>query len=326
MDPNNQPIIDLGGQHIPLGSDFKVGPITSTDLVRTSLRTFQNLQSHFTQQLQLFLLDLKAGKTSALLSLIISISLGAWLIYLIWYNFLEPAETETVNKEPEKEPIVLRDFTIEQLREFDGKNGKPIYIGLDGEVFDVSGAPEYYGVGAAYHCFAGRNSTRAMAKFSFEETELSNNDISDLSPFEKSTLEDWVQKFKYFKCYPVVGRYSFPADMGQLTGDYVMQHIGRQELIVGRINPSVLVCLKSRVYDVSYGGFDLYGPDGPYHLFAGRDASRCLAKMSFKNEDVQSQDLTDLSPQELKTLDEWVHKFENVKKYPVVGSLIPSSP
>jgi membrane-associated progesterone receptor component len=318
----NRPVIDIGGQQIPLSSDFKVGPITSGDLSRTIVQYAQMWKITWITEFNSYILDLKAGKTSALLSLLISIGLGAWLIYLIWCNFLEPADVEQATPmENPKDPIELRDFTIEQLREFDGSKGKPIYIGLNGDVFDVSGAPEYYGVGAAYHCFAGRNSTRAMAKFSFEEAELANNEISDLSPFEKSTLEDWVQKFKYFKCYPVVGKYSFPPNLGCLKSDELIGHIGREVLKPDRINPPVLVCLKSKIYDVSYGGFDLYGPDGPYHIFAGKDASRALAKMSFQTEDIQSNDLSDLNPQQLKTLDEWIQKFEQVKKYPVVGSL-----
>ena len=53
-------------------------------------------------------------------------------------------------EEEEKEPIVLRDFTLEQLREFDGLNNKPIYIALKGEVYDVSTARNFYGEGSGY--------------------------------------------------------------------------------------------------------------------------------------------------------------------------------
>lgn len=323
MDPN-QPIIDIGGQQIPLGSEFKVGPITSTDIFHTTSQSLEKVVLKLWGHAQLFLLDVRAGKSSALMSLSLSVALGAWIIYLVWYNFLESEPEHPPTEVPAKEPIILRDFTIDQLRDYDGTNGKPIYIGLDGDVYDVSGAPEYYGVGAAYHCFAGRNATRAMAKFSFEETELSNNTVSDLSPFEKSTLEDWVQKFKYFKCYPVVGKYSFPPNMGQLTHEKLAHYNGSHEIEPDRVNSPVYLCLKSVVYDVSYGGFELYGPDGPYHLFAGKDASRALAKMSFQVEDVESWELSDLSEQQLKTLDEWIQKFEKVKKYPLVGSMSPN--
>lgn len=56
--------------------------------------------------------------------------------------------SHATKKEEDEEPIVLRDFTPDQLRAFNGENGKPIYIALKREVFDVSKAPEYYGKGA----------------------------------------------------------------------------------------------------------------------------------------------------------------------------------
>jgi DNA replication protein DnaD len=36
-----------------------------------------------------------------------------------------------------------------------------------------------------------------MAKLSFEEEDLANPSYADLSPFERSTLSDWIEKFKY---------------------------------------------------------------------------------------------------------------------------------
>ena len=69
----------------------------------------------------------------------------------------------------------------------------------------------------------------------------------------------------------------------------------------------------------------MYSLGGPYSLFAGKDVSRALAKMSFKDEDVNNSDISDLTAEEKKTLEEWEVKFTNVKKYPVVGKLLYSS-
>ena len=40
---------------------------------------------------------------------------------------------------------------------------------------------------------------------------------------------------------------------------------------------------------------DFYGPEGGYHLFAGRDASRALAKLSFEEADLAQPQIDDLS-------------------------------
>jgi len=78
----------------------------------------------------------------------------------------------------------------------------------------------------------------------------------------------------------------------------------------------IYISLKGIVYDVTAAeGF--YGPEGAYHLFAGTDASRGLAKMDFK---ATESGWADLSYSELSTLDEWVEKFNF--KYPVVGKLL----
>jgi hypothetical protein len=51
-------------------------------------------------------------------------------------------------QQEDKVPIIkLRDFTIVQLKEFNGNDNKPIYISLRGDVFDVTIAKELYGEG-----------------------------------------------------------------------------------------------------------------------------------------------------------------------------------
>ncbi|KAL1891325.1 hypothetical protein Cpir12675_005009 [Ceratocystis pirilliformis] len=74
------------------------------------------------------------------------------------------------------------------------------------------------------------------------------------------------------------------------------------------------VAIKGIVYDVT--GNKSYQPGGPYAAFAGKDASRALAKVSTKDEDVKSewQDLTD---KEKSALNDWVTFF--AKRYNVVG-------
>lgn len=61
-----------------------------------------------------------------------------------------------------------------------------------------------------------------------------------------------------------------------------------------------------------------YGPGGPYALFAGKDASRALAKMSFEDKDLNG-DLTGLGVFELEALQDWEYKF--MSKYVKVGTI-----
>ncbi len=45
-------------------------------------------------------------------------------------------------------PTVKQDMTLRQLREYNGTNGKPIYVAVKGEIFNVSSHPsgvELYG-------------------------------------------------------------------------------------------------------------------------------------------------------------------------------------
>lgn len=65
---------------------------------------------------------------------------------------------------------------------------------------------------------------------------------------------------------------------------------------------------------------DFYGPGGPYALFAGRDASRALGKMSFEETDIKNSDVTDLSKYEKDVLDDWENKF--TFKYEDVGRIV----
>ncbi|POS82655.1 hypothetical protein EPUL_006567 [Erysiphe pulchra] len=93
----------------------------------------------------------------------------------------------------------------------------------------------------------------------------------------------------------------------------------------GQKDTPVYIAVRGNVFDVSLGR-SFYGPGGPYENFAGRDASRGLAKGSFE-EDVLTKDLeapldtlSDLTADELEALQGWEDKFN--QKYLVVGRLI----
>lgn len=63
-----------------------------------------------------------------------------------------------------------------------------------------------------------------------------------------------------------------------------------------------------------------YGPGSPYSMFVGKDASRALALLSFKPEDINGN-IEGLSEEELVILQDWEYKF--MEKYVKVGELVP---
>lgn len=81
------------------------------------------------------------------------------------------------------------------------------------------------------------------------------------------------------------------------------------------LSKPLLLALKGRVLDVTSGS-EYYGPEGPYKLMAGRDASYAFAMMSLKAEDAHA-DLAGVPDEHLKILDDWYDKL--TAKYPTVG-------
>lgn len=97
----------------------------------------------------------------------------------------------------------------------------------------------------------------------------------------------------------------------EITLDQLKQYDGSDP------SKPIYIGVKGRVFDVSTAQ-SFYGPGGSYAMFAGKDASRALAKMSKNDEDVIGS-LDGLTEKELGVLADWERKFE--AKYPIVGSL-----
>lgn len=79
----------------------------------------------------------------------------------------------------------------------------------------------------------------------------------------------------------------------------------------------IYVAIRGRIYDVTSGN-SFYGPGGAYCVFAGKDASRALAKMSKDESDVVPN-IEGLTEKEIGVLVDWEKKFQ--AKYPVVGTV-----
>ncbi|KAH9840811.1 cytochrome b5 [Rhodofomes roseus] len=92
----------------------------------------------------------------------------------------------------------------------------------------------------------------------------------------------------------------------------------------GEDGKRILLAINGIVYDVT-AGRNFYGPQGMYANFAGRDASRGMAKQSFDLEMLTPLDqpldkLDDLTPDEIENMRGWMDHFSN--KYIVCGKLV----
>ncbi|KAN0031179.1 hypothetical protein ACTA71_010260 [Dictyostelium dimigraforme] len=86
----------------------------------------------------------------------------------------------------------------------------------------------------------------------------------------------------------------------------------------------IFIAIKGKIYDVT-GKKSTYGPGGSYHLFAGNDATVCLAKSSFEEVDLNqpwtTQSLEELTPDQKDSLKNWIDFFS--ERYSLVGNVIP---
>lgn len=90
-------------------------------------------------------------------------------------------------------------LTEAELATFDGTNGKPIYVAVNGSVYDVSASPELYGPGGSYAFFSGKDGARAYITGCFA-TDLTH----DLRGVPK---EDWVELVAWKLFYETHSKY-----------------------------------------------------------------------------------------------------------------------
>ncbi|KAG6739196.1 hypothetical protein POTOM_056783 [Populus tomentosa] len=96
------------------------------------------------------------------------------------------------------------DFTADQLLQYNGTNpSNPIYVAIKGRVFDVTTGKSFYGPGGSYAMFAGKDASRALAKMSKNDEDITSS-LHGLTEKEIGVLDDWEKKFE--AKYPVVGR------------------------------------------------------------------------------------------------------------------------
>ncbi|CAH8482090.1 unnamed protein product [Schistosoma haematobium] len=115
---------------------------------------------------------------------------------LLVYLSLRPLLRKKKSQKCEVPKMGKRDFTLEELQSFDGSGEhKRILIAVNGKIFDVTNKGQgFYGKGAPYAAFAGRDASRALACFNLE-TKNDYDDLSDLTADQMQTLREWELQF-----------------------------------------------------------------------------------------------------------------------------------
>nr|XP_056711268.1 membrane-associated progesterone receptor component 2 [Euleptes europaea] len=104
------------------------------------------------------------------------------------------------------------DFTLEQLREYDGARTPRILLAVNGKVFDVTKGGKFYGPEGPYGIFAGRDASRGLATFRLDKDALRDeyDDLSDLNAVQMESVREWEMQFK--EKYDYVGRLLKPGE------------------------------------------------------------------------------------------------------------------
>ncbi|KAH9168924.1 cytochrome b5-like heme/steroid binding domain-containing protein [Lactarius sanguifluus] len=106
-------------------------------------------------------------------------------------------------------PTQQRLFSESLLARFDGNiEGIPLYIAIDGDVFDVSSNRRVYGPGGSYALMAGVDAARAFGTGCFKDHRT--HDLRGLSESELKGVEHWKKFFSEHKSYAKVGRVNHP--------------------------------------------------------------------------------------------------------------------
>ena len=95
-----------------------------------------------------------------------------------------------------------------ELATFDGRDGGPIYLAVDGDVYDVSATRELYAPGKSYSFFSGKDGARAYVTGCFA-TDLTH-DLRGIEPERLREIDAWKLFYNTHHKYYRVGRVVHP--------------------------------------------------------------------------------------------------------------------
>lgn len=119
--------------------------------------------------------------------------------------------TPSVPSEPPLPRMKKRDFTLTELKKYDGSgpDGR-VLVGVLGKIYDVTKGKRFYGPGGPYSGFAGRDASRGLATFNVSAINDEYDDLSDLKPSEIEQVREWELQFS--EKYDFVGKLIRPGE------------------------------------------------------------------------------------------------------------------
>lgn len=95
-------------------------------------------------------------KKNKFIAILVIIAIGVFFFSKL-QNHQQPKQSVVLSVNTSKNDKI---FTRDELKRYDGTNPMlPIYLALDGDVYDVTPGKEYYQVGGPYHSLAGKDSS-----------------------------------------------------------------------------------------------------------------------------------------------------------------------
>ncbi|KAF2207218.1 hypothetical protein CERZMDRAFT_5661, partial [Cercospora zeae-maydis SCOH1-5] len=96
-------------------------------------------------------------------------------------------------------------LTEAELKAYTGADkSKPIYLAINGTIFDVSSSPAFYGPGGHYNHFTGKDATRAWVTECWDTDDQFTWRLEDIHRVLE-TLDHWYNFFWNNDKYKVVG-------------------------------------------------------------------------------------------------------------------------